>query len=393
MSYPYELSSAEIGRRLRILREAKKRTQFDAASEVQVARTTLVAIEQGKRRIRMGELLKLANLYGVGVNAVLRQEAVHLDLTASFRRLAGSEEDAQENAVRLLNRLVSAELELEEVLGVRRTPSYPPEQPLLPGDVAAQAEDDAQKLRDWLGLGFVAVPDMLSLLELQLGVRIYVRDIDSSISGLFAYTETTGACVLLNGRHPASRVAQTAAHELGHLITARRNPEVLLYEGPCASREERYATTFARCFLTPKRALQRQFAEVTAGSKYLTRRHVIVLAHLFSVSREALVRRLEELGLAKSGTWDWFEENGGITNEQAEGVIGFRKTERRLRFEARGHVPQRLALLVREAWKREVFSEGQLARLLALDRQGVREVLDGAEDEKSEATGFVELSQ
>ena len=60
-----------------------------------------------------------------------------------------------------------------------------------------------------------------------------------------------------------------------------------------------------------------KFAEVTAGSDRMTRRHVIVLAHFFGVSREAMVRRLEELSLVKPGTWDWFGANGGITDEQA----------------------------------------------------------------------------
>src|SRR5215831_6474671 len=61
-----------------------------------------------------------------------------------------------------------------------------------------------------------------------------------------------------------------------------------------------------------------KFHDVTAGSDRLTRRHVILLAHFFGVSREAMVRRLEELGLTKVGTWDWFEYNGGITDEQAQ---------------------------------------------------------------------------
>ncbi|MEW5716945.1 transcriptional regulator, partial [Pseudomonas sp. SB113] len=59
--------------------------------------------------------------------------------------------------------------------------------------------------------------------------------------------------------------------------------------------------------------------------------------------------------------------------------------------EAQGVVPPRLALLAREAWKRSFYSEGQLARLLQLDRHDMREVLDGAEMEESEANDFVKL--
>lgn len=35
--------------------------------------------------------------------------------------------------------------------GIARVRNYPPERPILPGDVRAQADQDAQELRDWLG--------------------------------------------------------------------------------------------------------------------------------------------------------------------------------------------------------------------------------------------------
>ena len=65
-------------------------TQADAAAAIGVARTTIVAIEQGQRRVRMGELQKLAQLYGTSVNALLRREAVHVDLAPRFRKLFDS---------------------------------------------------------------------------------------------------------------------------------------------------------------------------------------------------------------------------------------------------------------------------------------------------------------
>ena len=387
-----QLSGAEVGTRLRRARESRRLTQGDAAKRISVARTTLVAMEQGRRRIRIGEVQALASLYGVSANSILRREAVHLDLVARFRRLPGSSERGQKEAVQLLHRLVSAELELEDALGVRRARNDPPEQPLLPGDVAIQAEEDAQAIRARIGLGDGPVLHMVSLLELQLGTRVYVRGMDSGISGLFTYTEEAGACVLLNGRHPERRRAQTAAHELGHLVATRHEPELFVEEQRSSSREERYAAAFARSFLTPGRAVRRLFAEITAGCSHLTRRHVILLAHAFRVSREAMVRRLEDLELAKKGTWDWFQQNGGITDAQARQVVAHQHDEDGESPAGESPAPQRLTLLAREAWKREFYSEGQLAELLALDRHAVRELLDGAEQEMSEAADLVALS-
>ncbi len=386
-----KLSDAELGERLRIARESAKVTQAGAAQAIDVARTTIVAVEQGQRRIRMDELQKLASLYGTSVNAILRREAVHLDMVPRFRKLPQSEDDAIEHAVRLLNDLVRAEVELENALGIRRTRNYPPERPLLPGDVRAQAEQDAQELRDWLGLSAGPVLDIVSILDLQLGIRVYLRRLDGKVSGLFAYDEAAGACILLNANHPADRLRQTGIHELAHFVSARKQPDVLTENEKASSREERYANHFARCFLTPARAVRQKFAEITAGQSHLTRRHIILLAHAFGVSREAMGRRLEELGLAKEGTWDWFVANGNITDEQAREVLGVLPERQLSVTEAQGLVPPRLALLAREASKRGLYSEGQLARLLQLDRHEVREVLDGVEVEESEANELFKL--
>ena len=123
------LSDAEIGERLRLARESAKFTQASAADAIKVARTTIVAIEQGQRRVRMDELQKLATIYGTSANAILRREAVHLDMIPHFRKLPQSENGAIESAARLLNDLVRAEVELENALGVNRTRNYPPSGP------------------------------------------------------------------------------------------------------------------------------------------------------------------------------------------------------------------------------------------------------------------------
>ncbi|MBX3482402.1 XRE family transcriptional regulator [Phenylobacterium sp.] len=375
------LSPQEVGERLRIAREAAKVTQAAAAAALDVARTTVVAIEQGHRRAKLDELQRLASLYGVSLNALLRREAVQVDLKPRFRRM-GEQDDGVDDAVALLTTLVQAELELEDLLGVQRSRNDPPERPLMPGDVVLQAEHDAAELRQWLGIGQAPIHDIVSLLELQLGIRVFVRRLPAKISGLYAYDEAAGPCILLNAAHPRERRAQTGGHELGHLISTRRAPDALYDGSPEASREERYANAFARAFLTPARAVMAMFRDVTAGSSQLTRRHVIVLAHGFGVAREAMVRRLEELDLTKAGTWDWFEHNGGITNEQARQVLGDAWSVDARKADAARPVSLRLGMLAREAWKKNLLSEGQLAGLLQLDRVEIRELIDAFEDEE-----------
>ena len=384
------LDPVEVGRRLRIARETAGMTQAYAAASIDVARTTLVAMEKGQRVVRTTELLPLAKLYETSVNALLRRESVYVDLVPRFRKLPACKEGASDRAARLLEVLVQAEVELENLIGVVRPRSYPPQRPLMPGDVRTQAENDATELRHKLGLGLAPVHDVTSLLELELGIRVYIRRLDDArVSGLFAYDEQVGACMLLNANHPRERRAQTAAHELGHFVSSRQAPEVLYRDGRENSREERYANAFARAFLTPARTVMQRFRDVTQGASHLTRRHVILLAHAFGVSREAMVRRLEELDLTKLGTWDWFEGNGGITNEQAKQVLG--DTSIVDPIDAKSPTTLRLSLLAAEAWRQELLSEGQLARLLHLDRVQLREILDGVEVEGVDADGAPKL--
>lgn len=380
----------DAGERLRIARESAKITQARAAEAIGVARTTIVAIEQGERRARMNELRQLAKLYGTSINALLREEAVHVNLAPRFRKVVGSDDQAAEAAA-LMAELAKAEVELENLLGVRRVRNYPPERPLLPGDVRAQAEQDATELRQRLGLGMGPVSDIVTLLEMELGVRVYVRRFDGRISGVFAYDDILGPCMLLNANHPRERRTQSAGHETGHLLSTRREPEVLHHNEVESSREERYANAFARSFLTPARTVLQKFQEVTAGSDRLTRRHVVVLAHFFGVSREAMVRRLEELGSVKAGTWDWFEANGGITDEQARQVLGDLSTPDAYKADADRPTSLRLNLLVSEAYRQGLLSEGQLARLLHLDRVELREILGSQELEGSEDDGVQNL--
>ena len=384
-----QLSAEEIGNRLRMARDAAKFKQSEVAEKLEIARTTLVAIEQGQRRARIDEIRRLARLYGTSINALLRTEAVVTDLAPQFRRQYGRQDDATEQAARLLAELAQAEVELENLLGFKRARNYPPERPILPGDVRVQAEQDALELRQWLGLGFNPVTDIITLLELQLGVRIYIRRLDARVAGLFAFDEALGACMLLNASHPRERRTQTAAHETAHFISTRRRVEILEERESINSKEERYANAFARAFLTPAPAVKQKFKEITAGAEKLTRRHAVILAHFFGVSREAMVHRLEELKLTREGTWDWFLAYGGITDEQAQQVLGDLLTSDSQKADADRPTTLRLGLLAAEVSQQELLSEGQLSRLLHLDRVELRKMLDGLEIEGSEADGAV----
>lgn len=389
-----EISAQEIGRRLRLARENAEIRQDEAAQVIGMSRPTLVSIEQGTRRVRIQELQNLALHYGVSVNALLRREAVHTDLIPRFRRLRETEDHHSLEAVRLLNDVVKAEIELENVLGIERRKKYPPERGINDGNVIDLAEQHAQELRNWLGLGSGTITDIFALIELDLGIRLYQRRLStgSKVAGLFTYDPTVGGCILLNVNHPLERRIQSAAHELGHFNGTRQVPEVLEENEQFLSREERYASAFGRAFLTPRKSFEKSFRQLTAGADKLTRRHVILLAHQYNISREACVRRLEELGLARKGTWDWFETNGGISDKDAKAVLGdAAQRHDPAKEEASQPLSHRMSLMVYEAWKRDLMSEGQLAELVKMRRVELRKLIDQIESEESETDDLLKF--
>ena len=365
----------QLGERLRNARARAGFTQQDAADKLTLARTTLVALEKGQRRLRPEELKSMTDVYGISVNALLRPQSVFVNLVPRFRSIAPNEQDAADAAL-LLNDLAAAEFELETILGISSRPQYPPERAIGPGDIRDQAEDAALEIRQRLGLGLGAISDIVSLLELEFGVRIFIRPLGAGrISGLFAFDSQIGACILLNKNHPRERRAMTAAHELGHLIATRTQPDVVDLHAAPQSREERFAAAFAYALLMPAAFLRRRFAELQQESGAFSPRHLILLAHQLSVSEEAMCRRLEELHLLPSGTWDSLRDRG-FSGELVRRVLGDKVTPEE------STVPPRLWYLAAEAHRRGLLSEGQIARMLKTDRIELRAMLDvlGAEE-------------
>lgn len=395
MSDLNELSAQEIGRRLRLARENAGVRQDDAAQVLAVSRPTLVSIEKGTRRVRVQELQALAHHYGVSVNALLRREAVHTDLVPRFRKLRETEGKYTAEAISLFNNLIKADVEMENVLGITRRRNYPPERGINTGDVIALAEQHAQELRDWLGLGPGPIADIFSVIELGLGIRLYQRRLSSKskVAGLFTYEDSVGACILLNANHPLPRRIQSAAHELGHFFGTRHSPEVLEEDERFLSREERYANAFGRAFLTPTASFSVSFQQLKEITEKTTRRLIILLANQYGISRHACCLRLEELGLAKKGTWGWFEDNGGITEAHVREVLG-EMTDRLdpAKDDANQLISHRMSLMAHAAWKRELMSEGQLAELLNVGRVELRNIVDQIELEDSESDGLLKRS-
>ena len=311
----------------------------------------------------------MAKLYGVSTHSLLRPSAVRVDLVGQFRRKLGEKNDKHAlAALALLHDLAAANVELEQRLQKLTLVDYPPERRVGRGRVEQQAEELAAELRSRLGLGLGAIPDLVGLLELELGLRIFVRPLHSSVAGVYAFHDELGACVLLNRLHPRARRRWTIAHELGHFMTTRREPSVAL-SGTKKHQDDVFADAFAAAFLMPSATVRRIFDEYVGQEGRFSARHLILGAHRFGVSLEAFGRQLEKLEFLPQGTYDSLRHRG-LDERTVQQVLGTQS-------ESDATEPgARLMMLAAEAHELGLFSEGQLADMLVMDRVDVRRIVD-----------------
>jgi len=362
-----------LGRRLQEARKARGLTQQDAAGALAVARTTITALEKGNRKTRPDELIQLASLYGRRVSDLVDPKEPIANFAVQFRTAAGRAGPNNDNekireAIQEFQDLCQDHLYLEQLNGVSRRPTYPPQYPTV-GTAPEEAGQDAASFeRNRLGLGDGPVLGLRDTLELDVGLRIFSMQLPSRVTGIFAYTDELGGCIAVNASHPAERRRWSLAHEYAHFLTSRYQSEISVLDSYLrVPASERIADTFARCLLMPAPGLRRRFNEISrAGGGNISVMDVCRVAHYYFVSVEAMMLRLEELGVLPKGTWK-LQRNRGFKVREAQEHLDLppHPSDNRL-------LPLHYEFLAARAYEAENLTEGQLARFLRTDRVSAR---------------------
>lgn len=364
----------QLGQRLQIARSAKGLTQQEVADRLMVARTTLTAIEKGERLIRPDELVQLSQLFDEPVNRILRQEINQEPFAVQFRAALAQVDGTEiDQAIYEFQKLCEDYHRLETLTGNPGPEKYPPVYELGRLNPVKRAEDIATVERNRLGLGDSVITNFKKILENEVDIRIFGLPLPSIIAGLFSYSELFGACIATNSKHPKDRQLMSLIHEYGHFLTTRTKADIVVLKTytrvPVA---ERFADAFARFFLMPSSDLQRRFHNIKfRKNDIITPADLLSLADFYSVSFQALIFRLENLRLLKSGTWDVLKKRGFKVREAQEMLkitskIGSNDIE----------LPYRYRMLAVQAFNNDDISEGQLAKFLRTDRVSAREIVD-----------------
>ena len=372
-----------MGQRLVEARKLRGITQEVAAEHLGMSRPTLIAIEKGDRVAKPPEIVKLAELYGRSVHWLARTVEPIPDFQPHFRgavdRVRPAEAEAIREAIHEFKQFVTNYLDLEQRLNVPLRRNDPPTVDLSPRvNVGELAEDVATRERQRLGLGEQPIPHIRTLLESEVGVRIFFHRLPGTCAGMYLFVESLGGCLLINSAHPIAKQRASIAHEYAHLIVDRYTPGIDYLTVPGRKPlNERFAEAFAMSFLMPAASVRLRFNEVVNATGQFQIADLVRLKHFWQVSLEAMARRLEGLNLLPAGAWERIKEQN-LSVREAEAKLGLSSDDR-----PESAFPERFRLLAVQAYEKGELSEKELANLLRCDiweaRQVVKELLRSVE--------------
>jgi Zn-dependent peptidase ImmA (M78 family)/DNA-binding XRE family transcriptional regulator len=362
-----------LGEQLQRARKQRGLTQEEAAQVIDVARTTIVAIEKGERRLKAAELIDLAHAYGRQVSDFVRPRPSIERVPVQFRGPSQpTEQDMAAIApfVDKLRELVQRYLELEEITATTLARTYPPEYHPV-GPLEQAAESIALNERNRLGLGDGPIPRLRDVLEHDVGLRIFCFPLPSPYSEIYIYSDHLGACIAINSQHPPERQRWSLAHAYLHFLSHRAQ-SVIFTDVSYRRRpeSERLADAFAAYFLMPTGGLTRRFNDLRRTEGKVTTADLLTLAHYYGVSVDAMTRRLEMMKLVASGLWERLRE-AGFKVREAQQQLGLETLPDRA-----DTFPVRYQLLAMDAFERGLITEGRLARLLDVDRVTARDLVE-----------------
>lgn len=362
-----ETDTRRLGEALQQARGARGLTQEDAARHLGVARTTVTAIEKGDRKVKPAELVALATLYGRSVNDLLGKPPVDQSFQPQFRgelrREALAEDSDLAGVLDEFAQLCRDYRWLEELVDARPIRHDPPSYSYRGGSPEQAGEDVAATERMRMGLGDGPIENLRCILELDVGMRIFQWQLPSRVSAIYAYTDDLGGCVMLNYGHPSRRKNWSLAHEYGHFLGDRFRASVDLF-GPCERKPdaERFADAFAMHFLMPTSGIRRRSRDIVQACGDFRAADLCQLAHVYSVSVQAMCLRLEQLKLIRAGAWERLRDSG-FRVRQAQRALGLPPEET-----GEQRLPMRYISLGIRAFDEEKLSEGQLTKVLRMPR-------------------------
>lgn len=383
-----ELDPVVLGEELRHARKKLGMTQKDISNILDVARTTVTAIEKGERQIRPEELMKLSEVFNKDVHDFLRVrkpvEPFQVQFRAAYQR-SKKENDEINALIDEFEQLCRDYLELEELVYGKPWQNYPVEYKVTDSNVEQSAESIAIRERSRLGLGDGPIPMLRDILEQDVGLRIFYIKMPANFSEMYNYHDYLGGCMAVNANHPEVRRRWSMSHGYAHFLAHRKGPVVDSDEKHVRlNKNEQFAEAFSKHFLMPANSVIKKYDDIKKSKDKFTVADLFITAHYYGVSLEAMTRRLEEMKLVDLGTWDKLKSHNFRIKEE----------QKRLNIEELPQrsdmLPVRYQYLALYAFEKGLITEGRFAKLLRKNRVEAR---DFAMENQLEVDDDFELEQ
>ncbi len=372
-------SNEAVGQRIAKAREFLGLTQAVVAEKLGLARTTQVAIEQGRRPVSVTELYRYSEVLsrpldyflGLGVwgkadfRPQFRLMAERLDaaITGPPRRPGRPRGPSEPSSEKLLlmhfESLCRNYLELEEFNGLPRTAM--PELPAPRLFSVPEAEQLAATVRAHLDLGPDApIRDLRVRLEDSFALRVYVLSQRGPLGAAAFHHPALGGSIMIVSR-PVPRMRFALARALGHLLADREAAMVDMPDARRKSAAESFASAFASALLMPSRGLRERFGSVHSEAGEVSAIAIIFLARIFGVTVKALRHRLESLKLVSPATLRRIDAAVGPVSSPAPSAGQPEELPDQPSWEM---LPERYVFLALRAYRKELIGRPRLAECL-----------------------------
>jgi len=277
-----------MGRKLRIAREAIGYTQGKAAEKSGLGESSISEFENSKREPKFSQLSKLAEVYRRTMEFFLADELPpeNIMLWRDKPSVAGEKEEVQARF-----RQLCQQYHILEVLnGEAKTPKLP--------QLGVNREKfdyrQASHLADWFQREFLLGEIPSASLKQILEERFYVKIFHLVFSGsaISTVSEEFGPAILLNAKSKLWRRNYDLAHELFHLLTWNIFRTSDMENNKPGEYEEKLANAFASRLLLPTDAVKDKIESVMNEKGQIGFNALDEIAREFGVSLEALLWRM-----------------------------------------------------------------------------------------------------
>ncbi len=179
-----------------------------------------------------------------------------------------------------------------------------------------EIKNNAELFRSKIGIG-PTEPICLESFLLKKNITTLFKSMSGSFSGMAIKVNDERRFILVNQNHTKGRQNFTIAHELYHLFVQNDFKSQKCITGLFEKQrdtEERKADVFAACFLMPENGVVEMITEKERTKRNLISTETLFkIQHYYSVSLNAMIYRLIELGYIDKTYYDKYESGKKTT--------------------------------------------------------------------------------